>query len=253
VTGAGRGIGAASAQALVSEGWFVVVVESDPRLAAAAKDKLADAGTVVFGDISDPDTITRTVDAAAAVGSMRAWINNAAAQLPGSLHDVRQHDVQTVFDVNIRGYFNGSAAAIRAFLVHGLPSAIVNISSVHGQAGFVGWAAYDTSKGAVDALTRHTAVAYGPLGIRANAVSPGAIQTEAHAALIAAHGESSAERLRELTPLKRLGTVDDVAHLVAFLAGQKASYITGQIIAVDGGWSAGCLASFGDPAGAQRT
>lgn len=110
------------------------------------------------------------------VAPLTAWVNNAGIALGGNLHDPNQKEVQRLFDVNLMGVYWGCSAAIKSFIQNKISGSIVNISSIHGRSAFNGWAAYDAAKGGVDALTRYISVEYGPLGIRSNAIAPGAIE-----------------------------------------------------------------------------
>lgn len=244
VTGAGRGIGRAILGRLVDDGWKVVAVDNDPDLVAELERDLGRA-YVVHGDVSDRDLHVRAARAASAVAPLGGWVNNAgiSPRAPLAGHDPQLLD--RVLDVNVRGVVWGCEAAVAAFKAGGRAGSIVNISSIHGRRGFPDHPAYDLSKAAIDALTRNVAVSYGPDGIRANAVAPGAIDTPHLRSTI----ESAADPARAeadlvaVPPLRRLGRGEEIAAVVSFLLGEESSYLTGQSIAVDGGWSAGGIPS----------
>ncbi|CAB4690787.1 unannotated protein [freshwater metagenome] len=128
-----------------------------------------------------------------------------------------------------------------------MKGAVVNISSVHGRRAWRDHAVYEMTKGAVDALTRNVAVTYGPYGIRANAVAPGAILTPALKEYFVKIGPKHREALELLTPLKRLADPSEIAEVVSFLLSSKASYVSGQSLAVEGGWTSALGAGDLDP------
>jgi len=239
VTGGARGIGRAIAEALTEAGWAVVTIDLRPSEAPSAPAGERIARTVA-GDVSQRETHNAAAATARTIAPLRAWVNNAALSLRNDLHVPDDDLVRRVLDTNLLGVYLGCSTAVEAMLEQGLPGAIVNISSIHARAGFPGWAAYDAAKGGVESLTRHVAAAYGAFGIRANAVSPGTVWTPNLDEHLQASGDPAAMRdeLADLAPLKRIGEAREVADAVAFLVSERASYITGAVLAVDGGLSA---------------
>jgi NAD(P)-dependent dehydrogenase (short-subunit alcohol dehydrogenase family) len=242
VTGCGTGIGRAIFERLLRDGWSAVGIELDAALAADARSAAGSHGEVIEGDVADRATLEDAATRAVAHAPLGGWVNNAALAIAGNLHDPDPEGVARLFSVNLLGVYWGCSTAVQTFIAQRSTGAIVNISSIHGRTAFTGWAAYDTAKGGVDALTRYVAVEYGPVGIRANAIAPGAIRTP----LLQRVVESDADPARAehemaiLHPLERLGEPEEIAAAAAFLLSSESSFITGQSIAVDGGASSRC-------------
>lgn len=236
VTGAGAGIGLAIARRLDADGYHVVGIERDAEAAAAATARFTAGGCVITGDVTDREVLRAARDAGEAAGRLVGWVNNAGVALSGNLHKPEPADVDRVFAVNLLAVYWGCAEAVQSFIATGTAGAIVNMSSIHGRVAFTGWAAYDTTKGGVDALTRYIAVEYGPLGIRANAIAPGAIRTDMVTQVISESDDPrrAEQEMSELHPLERLGEPAEIAAVAAFLLSAEASFISGQSVAVDG-------------------
>jgi glucose 1-dehydrogenase len=165
------------------------------------------------------------------------------------LHQADPDDVAAVMGINLMSHFWGSRVAVETFIAQGTGGSIVNMSSIHGRAAFNGWAAYDTAKGGIDALTRYIAVEYGSIGVRANAIAPGAIRTEMVEAVIAGarDPEREARDMGAMHPLDRLGEPSEIASVAAFLLSDESSFLSGQSIAVDGAATARCYRYEPDP------
>jgi NAD(P)-dependent dehydrogenase (short-subunit alcohol dehydrogenase family) len=246
VTGAGAGIGRACAIRLSSDGYRLVVVDRDADAAERTATRLRETGgkaVVVVGDTSKRPT--HRAAAEASDGDLTLWVNNAGITRGERLHEASDELVIEVMGINALGYYWGCSAAVADFLGRSVGGAIVNISSIHAHRGFSDHAAYDMSKGAVEGLTRSVAANYGPYGIRANDVAPGAVLTEAVRLSLDAEtdGWRRLDPMLTATPLRRMATPEEIADAVAYLGSDAATYVSGQSLGVDGGWQAQAFVS----------
>ena len=234
ITGAGSGIGFGTAEKLVEAGMCIVGVGRDAAKLAAVEQKLGgDRVATLPMDVTKEDAPKRIVDLALErFGGVDFLINNAGIGKPKPLHDTDDAMLDYVLALMLRAPFR-LAREVLPHMKSG--SAIINVTSTYAVVGGRNGGAYSAAKAGLTGLTTHIACQYGPAGIRANAVAPGVIRTP----MTEERFQDQAFRRmnNDMTPYPRLGLVEDVASTIAFLCSPGASFINGQTIVVDGGWS----------------
>ena len=238
VTGAARGIGRAIAQTMAMRGGAVLIADVDGEAAAKTASELSEFGdTSSYAiDLRDTKQIPGMVDhAIRALGGAHILVNNAGVEFGGTFFEVTQEVWDAHMEINLRAQFFATQAAARWMKEHG-GGAVVNIASVQGGIFSGRYVPYTASKSGVRGLTSSMAVALAPYGVRVNAVAPGWCETSMNKI----SGEPEAIALRmSLIPLGRIGQPLDMAQAVAFLASDQSSYMTGQVLTVDGGRTLG--------------
>ncbi|MBN2576320.1 MAG: 3-oxoacyl-ACP reductase FabG [Deltaproteobacteria bacterium] len=237
VTGASRGIGRAVALALAARGARVIVNFAHNEAAAektvAAIAKTGGEAVAMRFDVADGAAVDAAVkDVVSSAGGIHILVNNAGVAVNTLTLGAKDADFRRAVDVNLGGTFNCTRAALRSLIRAPGGGRIVNITSVLGEGGSAGQAPYVAAKAGIIGLTKSWAREYASRGLTVNAVSPGVIDTDMTAAEMPAMRR---EEVLKTIPLGRIGTPEDVAHVVAFLAGPTASYITGQVVRVNGG------------------
>lgn len=231
ITGGAQGIGFACAKALAADGMKVILADVKDSVHASAAE-LSGAGYIC--DLGDVDATLAMFDQIEAEhGPVSALVNNAGIALPGDFLSYDLADFERVLDINLRGVFVATQRAARSMVEHKIEGAIVNMSSINAQVAIPAIPAYCASKGGVMQITKTAALALAQHNIRVNAVGPGSIDTEMMAGVNA--NPAALETALSRTPLRRLGSAEEIANVVAFLCSDKASYVTGETIYVDGG------------------
>ena len=236
VTGASRGIGAAVAGALARSGWRVAVCceKNRERAEAVCASITAEGGTALpfCADVSDEAQVTALFDAVrGALGEPSALVCSAGIAHWGLFTDMTAAEWDRLFAVNVRGAFLCCRAALPA-MIRAKHGRIVLVSSMWGQVGASCEAAYSATKAALIGLTQALAQEEGPSGVTVNCIAPGVIETD----MMAGFSAEDKAALCEDTPVGRLGTPEDVANAAAFLCSDAASFITGQVLGVNGGF-----------------
>ena len=240
VTGAASGIGRATAIALAGEGARVGIGDIDDpagtRVAAGIREE---GGEAFFRrtDVRSSEEVQGLIrEAVDRYGRLDIMVNNAGVAIEGAAGEMTEDDWKEVIDVNLTGVWRGMRFAIPEMLKTGGGS-IVNTSSVQSRVGFPGWSGYAASKGGINALTQQAAVEYAPRGIRVNAIIPGTIMTEMNERIMRESDDPDGvmDAWVSLHPLARVGTPEEVAAAVVFLASDESSFVTGELLRVDGG------------------
>jgi len=234
ITGGAQGIGYACAEALAEEGVHIVLADINTEVVEAAAKKLSDDTLAISCDIGSPKQVLEMFDQIESqIGSVSILVNCAGVALSDDLLNVSLDDFQKVIDINLTGTFVALQRAAQGMVKNNIQGSIVNMSSINAQVAIPSIPAYCASKGGVMQLTKSAALSLAPHGIRVNAVGPGSIDT-AMLAGVSADPEAM-KKVMSRTPLQRIGTPAEVANVVAFLASEKASYISGETIYIDGG------------------
>ena len=240
VTGAGMGIGRSSAVALAKAGARVAVVDIDEAAARETVRPIEAAGGTAIALVADvavmaevEAAVTATIEA---FGSIDILVNNAARAIQGGVDELDEETWNRVISTNLTSVWRFMRLVVPKMKAAGR-GAIINMGSVQGLTGFEGWAAYAAAKGGIDALTRQSARDLARHGIRVNAIAPGTIMTPLNEKVFrdAADPDALIRQWTHMHPIGRFGQPEEVADAVVFLASDRASFITGDTLRVDGG------------------
>jgi len=243
VTGAGSGIGEASAIRLAEEGAKVICADINLESATKTATQITAAGFIAEGfaiDISDSQSCTKLVDyCVSKYGSVDILVNNAGVNLPGVFHEVTNETIDRTLNVNVKGAMYLTRAAL-PYMLENSRGSIVNMSSVNGLVSEPFLSVYSASKGAIVMFTRGIALDYAKTGVRCNAICPGWVDTpinHAHAKMLGGL-DHVYKTIDSFQPIGRPGTSREIANVVLFLASDESSFMTGSIVSADGGMTA---------------
>jgi|WetSurMetagenome_2_1015567.scaffolds.fasta_scaffold365553_1 3-oxoacyl-[acyl-carrier protein] reductase len=231
ISGGSRGLGELLARRLLEDGWRVAAFSRNG--AQNAENNWGDRFHHGQADLSSPESLTAFVgEVVARFGRIDLLINNAGALTEGLLVTTTRDTIKKLIDVNLIGPILLTQACVRSMMAR-KQGAIINVSSINSTRGHPGVSVYTASKAGLDGFTRSMARELGPLNIRVNSVVPGFFATD----LVASLTPERRDRIARRTPLKRLSGIEEIANVVMFLASDKSSFVTGQTIIVDGGYT----------------
>lgn len=252
ITGAASGIGLATARRLAADGWALACVDTNAAALDRLVNELSETGhqaVALVGDVSERGINERSCQAAGELAPLGAWVGVAGIAVDYELTTVPESDVRRLVDINQLGMLWGAIEALRVWQSTGGSGSIIATSSVHARHAAAGSGIYEMTKAAIEALVRSIAITYGPQGIRAVAVAPGAISTPALQASFgtAVNPDAARAHLERQAPLNRLGETTEIADAIAFLVSAAASYISGTTLTVDGAMSSVLMLPATDP------
>jgi len=240
VTGASYGIGAAIAIGLARDGFDVAVTDLDAADVAATAAGIAEAegrALPLALDVRDQDSVEAAfAEAVRAFGQLDLLVNNAGVPMTRPAVEITRAEWDTALAVNLTGSFFMCQQMGRHLIGAGRPGSIISLASTHGTVGFANVIGYGVAKAGISHMTRILAIEWAPHGIRVNAIAPGTTETESRAPMLSDPGRR--EAMLNRIPLRRFGTAEEMAAAVRYLASPQASYITGQILLLDGGLTA---------------
>lgn len=234
ITGAGGGIGQALARGFAAQGARVVLLDRDIDRSGPLANELGGGAFALICDLADAASVTAAADRVEAEGGADVLVNSAAILRPGALDTVSTADWSAMLAVNLTGYLTAAQAFGRGMLDRG-KGALVHVASIAGTQPQPASGAYSASKAATVMMSRQLAYEWGPRGVRSNCLSPGLVMTPMSAAFYA-DPEVKAKR-EAMVPLRRIASPEDMADVALFLASDRAGYVSGQDVVVDGGLS----------------